>query len=420
MSLCSLGRHFVFLCGPLGLCLTLCLALAPHPAQAHTRSQSFSSWEIDKNQVKFGFWVSAQEVTRLPPVEGAAGTLEDLLVRHLLSRVAVTWGETLCEIVDGPRALQADDEGYIRVEALFRCPPTDPAPRDYKIENQTFFEVAPSHVHFARVTWDNKLIGEYLFTDTQQVQTVTLPKMGEKVKPVGTTFLGYIRLGIEHIMGGVDHLCFLLGLILLSRRLRDVVFVVTGFTLGHSVTLSLAVLGIVEPNTSVVEALIGFTIALVAAENIGVTTGTHRQLAVTAGGALVALLLLKLITSAGLPITVLMGVSSFTVAYLLITDTPARAMQYRPIVTAVFGLVHGFGFARVLTDAGLPQERIIPALLGFNVGVEIGQIAIVAALWGVGLLAVRFLRAEQKLEALHMISAGLCAVGVFWFIERAY
>ncbi len=398
--------------------LLFCLGFAP--AYADVKSQSFSSWDIDNNQVKLQFWVPAQEVTRLPPLEGASGSLEDILIRHMLSRVAVTWGATLCEIVDGPTALSGDNEGYLRIEALFRCPPVENGPKTYKLENQTFFEVAPSHIHFAKVTWENKLIGEFLFSNEQPVRTVTLPAAGETVKPAGTTLFGYIKLGVEHILSGIDHLCFLLGLLILSRRLRDVVFIVTGFTLGHSIPLSLAVLGIVEPHEMVIESLIGFTIALVAIENVGVTTGTHRQTAIVAGSVLLALTVLKLVTGLGLPLLVLIGITLFSASYLMLTDSPKTAMRYRPAVTSIFGLVHGFGFAVVLSSAGLPPDRILPALFGFNVGVEIGQIFIVSALWGVGLLAVRFMRPQQKLAAMHLISAALCAVGVFWFIDRAF
>ena len=103
-------------------------------------------------------------------------------------------------------------------------------------------------------------------------------------------------------MSGVDHLAFVLALLLLCRRVREVVFMVSGFTLGHSLTLSLAVLGVVEPNVPVIEALIGFTIALVAAENIGITSGTGRRLGLIAGLGLVGCGLLRGLTGLGLPV----------------------------------------------------------------------------------------------------------------------
>src|SRR4051794_21217955 len=99
-------------------------------------------------------------------------------------------------------------------------------------------------------------------------------------------------LGIEHILIGVDHITFLLALLLLCRRVREVAFMVTDFTLGHSLTLSLAVLGLVTPNVPVIEALIGFTIALVAVENISITSNISNGIAITAGMVLASLAVL--------------------------------------------------------------------------------------------------------------------------------
>ena len=92
----------------------------------------------------------------------------------------------------------------------------------------------------------------------------------------------------------------------------------------------------------------------------------------------------------------------------------------RPLLTVLFGLVHGFGFASVLMEIGLPTERLAVALLGFNVGVEIGQLAVVALLWLAGrALAPRLPEARRGL-ALEAASAALCALGVYWFVERAF
>ena len=91
-------------------------------------------------------------------------------------------------------------------------------------------------------------------------------------------FLQFVRMGIMHIFTGLDHMSFMLGLVLISRRVRDLLFVVTGFTLGHSLTLGLAVTGILRPNAQYIDALVALTIALIGAENIG--DATHRPLPV--------------------------------------------------------------------------------------------------------------------------------------------
>src|SRR5262249_33495871 len=149
---------------------------------------------------------------------------------------------------------------------------------------------------------------EYLFTNVERHHVITASGPTRSASR-GASFTAYVRLGIEHILIGVDHLAFLLALLLLCRRAREVMNMVTGFTLGHSLTLTLAVLGVVTPNVSVIEALIGFTIALVAAENVGVATGESIKIAVTAGVAFTMLLLLQLVSRSGLPVITLAGLA---------------------------------------------------------------------------------------------------------------
>jgi hypothetical protein len=220
-------------------------------------------------------------------------------------------------------------------------------------------------------------------------------------------------------MVGVDHLAFLLALVLLCRRAREVAYLVTGFTLGHSLTLSLATLGVVKPNVAVIEALIGFTIALVAAENVSVKTGSNRAIAWAMSGALVVFALLKGLFPLRIPLVTLLGLALFTGCYLLLVNTQKQALRWRPTLTVLFGLIHGFGFASVLLEIGLPADRLILALLGFNVGVEIGQLGIVAALWLIGLQIAGRLSSMNHRLILDATSAALCALGFFWFVGRA-
>ena len=384
------------------------------PASAHTRSQSFSFWHIKDGQVRLSFSVQALEATRLGLIEGDTLDLNELLVKHLTSRIAVSAGGAACRTVIGPQA-RAAQEGYLRVEWRFVCPTTGPI----EIANDAFFVVAPSHVHFARVRVGDGPPVEYLFTDNERRRVIAADG---QTKPAssGTSFFAYVRLGIEHILVGVDHIAFLLALLLLCRRVREVVFMVTGFTLGHSLTLSLAVLGVVKPNVPVIEALIGFTIALVAAENIGVTADASTGIALLAGVALAMLAILKMLGHLGPPAITLIGLAIFTLCYLPLAATQERATRLRPLLTVLFGLIHGFGFANVLMQIGLPTDRLMPALLGFNIGVEIGQLGIVAALWIVGTLIVRRFPAADHRLATDTASAALCGLGLFWFVTRAW
>ncbi len=103
-----------------------------------------------------------------------------------------------------------------------------------------------------------------------------------------------------------------------------------------------------------------------------------------AGVALTVLVLLKMLGHIGPPTITLIGLAIFTLCYLSLAATQKRATRLRPLLTVLFGLIHGFGFASVLMQIGLPTDRLVPTLLGFNIGVEIGQLGIVAALWIVG------------------------------------
>jgi hypothetical protein len=230
----------------------------------------------------------------------------------------------------------------------------------------------------------------------------------------------YVQLGIQHIVSGYDHLAFLLSLILLAARFRDVALIITGFTIGHSLTLSLAVLGFAKPNLPVIEALIGFTIALVAAENIGVTTRSNKTLAGVAGATLGTLAVVAAVAGIGPPVATLAGLALFSACYLALSDTPRLALRLRPAATVLFGLVHGFGFASVLIELGIPKDRLLVGLFGFNVGVEIGQLMIVGILWIGGVLLLRRIVGLERRLAADAASAVLCGLGLFWFFERAY
>jgi hypothetical protein len=303
----------------------------------------------------------------------------------------------------------------LRVEWRFACPSGD----FLEITNNAFFTVAPSHVHYARVRGPDGRLIEYLFTNGERRQQI--PAIGQSDRQAfGASFVAYVRLGIAHILAGADHLAFLLALLLFCRRAREVVLMVTGFTLGHSLTLSLTVLGLVTPNVPVIEALIGFTIALVAAENISVTTGTSKPIALSAGIVLVLLALLTVFVPIHLPFLSVIGLAIFSFCYLSLADTQERATRLRPVLTVLFGLVHGFGFAGVLLEMRLPTSRLVSALFGFNLGVELGQLAIVTVLWLMGRQLGRRFFAEDSRFATDAASAALCALGLFWFVGRAF
>jgi len=171
----------------------------------------------------------------------------------------------------------------------------------------------------------------------------------------------------------------------------------------------------------VVEALIGFTIALVAAENVSVRLHAGRYaLAGVAAAGLAALALAHAATGVGLPAATNLGLALFVLAYLPLATDAGEALRLRPLLTLLFGLVHGFGFASVLLELGLARAQLAHALIGFNLGVEIGQLAIVALLWVAGrTLARRFRATRLPVFAVDVLSAALCGLGIHWFVARA-
>jgi hypothetical protein len=191
----------------------------------------------------------------------------------------------------------------------------------------------------------------------------------EREKP-GDVARGYAGLGLEHILGGFDHLLFVFGLVLLVRGRRALLWTVTAFTLGHSVTLSAAVLGVVHIAPRPVEVLIAFSILLLAAE--------------LARG----------------------------------EEAPPTLMRRFPWLMAFsFGLLHGLGFAGALAEVGLPEGEIPLALFSFNAGIEIGQILVVVLVLG-GRAALSPLTARLPARTVLVPPYVIGTLAAFWCFER--
>lgn len=181
------------------------------------------------------------------------------------------------------------------------------------------------------------------------------------------TFTSYIPVGFDHILPkGLDHILFVLGLFFLSTHLRPLVWQISAFTLAHTVTLALGAMGWVNVPASIVEPLIAASIVYVAVENI-FANGLTR---------------------------------------------------WRPFVIFGFGLLHGLGFASVLGEFGLPAGQFIPALIAFNIGVELGQLTVIALAFA----AVGWMWRKPWYRARIAIPAScvIAAVGAYWCVERVF
>lgn len=183
------------------------------------------------------------------------------------------------------------------------------------------------------------------------------------------TFRQFLAYGFEHILEGWDHLLFVSGLIIIAGTWRRILVTVTGFTLAHSVTLALAALDLVRLPPRAVEAAIALSIVFLAVE---IVRGRRDTLA-----------------------------------------------WRRPVaVASIFGLLHGFGFASVLREVGLPEGALLEALFAFNIGIELGQVAFAALVFAVLTLAKRLARAEWQPRLIATLAYAIGITASYWLIER--
>jgi hypothetical protein len=181
-------------------------------------------------------------------------------------------------------------------------------------------------------------------------------------------FTGFTASGIHHIAIGPDHILFVIGLLLLGGTLKRLLMIVTAFTLGHSVTLALATLQIVDPPARIIEPAIALSIVFVGADNLLAGPGGR---------------------------------------------------DVRAWAALAFGLVHGFGFASVLRDAGLPNRALGLSLFSFNLGVEIGQ-AIIVIVVATSLAALRSRNPQLARKIAVAGSVVVTLAGAYWFVERVF
>lgn len=210
--------------------------------------------------------------------------------------------------------------------------------------------------------------------DVAQVELQPLLDASGEERGFWSTFGLYIKIGVGHILpDGADHILFVLAIFLASTRLRALVIQVSAFTVAHTVTLALAASGVISPSADIVEPLIAFTIAFVAIENLFFKDMT----------------------------------------------------RWRPAVVFLFGLVHGMGFAGFFGELGLPPGQFWSALIGFNVGVEIGQLAVIAFAAVIGIALRRILKDPEgatryRIYAVRPGSLLIGMTGLWWAITRLF
>ena len=360
--------------GLLLTCLFYCTA-----ASAHKSSDSYLNLRVA------GAEITAKWDIALRDLDDAIGVDDNLdghvtwdevqahtkdIAAYALKRLALASGDQPCPLEHtGTLIDQHSDGGYVVLELKAACPA---AVATLSITYSLLFDIDSQHRGLLNLQRDG-LISTLVFSpEHRTLQATAAPASG---------FLSYIREGVWHIWQGYDHILFLLALLLPAVLVRtpkgwrpaprfrtafvNVLKTVTAFTVAHSITLSCAALGVIAVPSRLVESTIAASVAIAALNNV----------------------------------VPLFRDRTWMVAF-------------------VFGLVHGLGFANVLFELGLPREALYSALIGFNVGVEIGQLAIV----GVFLPVAYALRPTRLYSRVILAGGSVCIIilAVGWFVERAF
>jgi hypothetical protein len=354
----------------------VCAFMAALSARAHSPDTSYCRIAIGRDEVAFTFTfdlVTLARITRLDanrddrvsPAELTAalpaidGFLRGSVFLELNEREA-TFGSLLPPAwpADAGDAIPVADYGQRLVSLTFRNPVLH-APDAVALTFDFFGTLGERHTVLGNFVWN----GQENAVNFTRFEPDYLFDTGYQV-PAWEQFAQYLWLGVAHILHGYDHVAFLLAL-LFVRRFTDLLKVITAFSVAHTLTLALAALGIVALPSRLVESIIAASIVYVAAENLWRVAET----------------------------------------------------SHRWRITFAFGLVHGFGFAAVLRELGLPAEGLVRSLLAFNLGVELGQIAIAAVCWP---LLVWVSRRPWSARVRVAVSVVLLAFGTAWLIDRAF
>ena len=376
---------------------------------SHQRSESYSKWSVEEVEndtlVNVAFTIRLSNLNKLE--SPLVGEWEDRISAYIISSFT-TDSDCLQEGKHRVMTSRADD--IFRVSWTLSCNQILE-----EIKTNVFFDRDPTHSHIARYIYDSNLSTEKLFTT--QTKTWNLKDIySSKESSVNSSFKEYVLLGIKHISTGYDHLAFLFGLLLLNQRLKRLVLAITGFTLGHSLTLSLAVLDLVRPVNSFIEALIGFSIALLGLEFLIRHSKSNSTYVKNISYFLFLFLLLYFIFSGGSNSLGLLGLFIFSFCYLTLVSKNLSSF-FSLFIASIFGLIHGFGFGGFLFEVGFSEDNILKTLFGFNLGVEIGQL-MAMSLFILIIFGISKLNIKNKEYINPLLATFLVTLGTYWFVYR--
>ncbi len=346
-------------------------------ATAHQMNTSYTTITASPNkiEVRFAFDLTDLEKKFALDADGDGSTSQQELQQSLprmyeyfAAHFSLALGYTPVELRQQEGGFTQDEFGNVFINFVF-AKTLEELPHEIGFNVGFFDKFGAQHNNLAKIV-NGENIQQAIFTLDQPQERFVIG--GEL--PLFSQLREFTVLGLEHIFLGYDHLMFLFGLIIIGGSMMSLVKIVTSFTLAHSLTLILAALQVVALPSRLIESGIALSIAYVAAEN-----------------------------------------------FLILSDrseaTRASALKHRWILTFCFGLVHGFGFANVLRDLGLPAKGLIGSLLSFNLGVEIGQVTIVGLLFPIILWITR---TKVQRQLIYAFSSIILIFGLSWFVERAF
>jgi len=387
------------------LCCSL-LIVCSIVSEAHNRSESYSKFNFTSNEQGMAIQITGsikQDIfNNLNPTSHFQSY--ESLVTYLDK--AINPGSS-CKLNESVEINENISLGVLKFVWSYQCLQIPES-----ISMSLFQDLGVTHTHIARGVIDGQSVPEFMFASTQDAWVIGLP--GES-NVNQSSYFGYFKSGVQHILSGWDHLTFLLGLLLLFTG-RFLIIAITGFTIGHSLTLGLGAMNVLRVHSEIIETLIGFSILLLAVEYFLKHVFEINKLIKNLALSFCAFLPLTIFGS--LDPILIAGLALFLTFYLSLTNHYSN--PWLPLmVTIFFGLIHGLGFASSIAESGIPQDRLLPIILSFNIGVEVGQLAVAFTL----LASLKLIKTYFRFSDYNYLHAAMGAfvfsMGTFWFISRA-
>ena len=387
------------------LCCSL-LILCSICSEAHNRSESYSKFNLTSNEQGMAIQVTGsikQDIfNNLNPTSHFKSY--ESLVAYLDK--AINLGSS-CKLNESVEINENISLGVLKFAWSFQCLQIPES-----ISMSLFQDLGVTHTHIARGVIDGQSVPEFMFASTQDAWVIGLP--GES-NVNQSSYFGYFKSGVQHILSGWDHLTFLLGLLLLFTG-RFLIIAITGFTIGHSLTLGLGAMNVLRVHSEIIETLIGFSILLLAVEYFHKHAFEINKLIKNLALSFCAFLPLTIFGN--LDPILIVGLALFLTFYLSLTNHCSS--PWLPLmVTVFFGLIHGLGFASSIAESGIPQDRLLPIILSFNIGVEVGQLVVAFTLLAFLKLTKTYFRFSDFNYLHGAMGAFVFSMGTFWFISRA-